>query len=209
MNPAYQRFLDFFELWGTARLDGLDYTYFEPMTPAERGQAYDFLMHRLVNIEKGGSNESVNGLFRADEARALVELKAMLETGGLAPEAQLLTAWNAFRLTDDPGVLSYIAKVMSDPNAELRGDAAYYAPPNAPTRSLVKALRGMVYTETEQHPLVQAINKLLTYHGVSAERVGKKAHSRFYLGLRSGDASVKTATIKALDESYPIPFIDN
>jgi hypothetical protein len=65
---AYQNFLDFFSMRNKERLDGLSESYFTPMTREERGMAFEFLLKR---VEKGGTEESVNGLFRADERRAI------------------------------------------------------------------------------------------------------------------------------------------
>ncbi len=206
MTTAYQRFLDFFDLQGTARLDGLDASYFEPMTPSERSNAYELL---FAKVEKGGTDESVNGLFLADPARAVVEVTPLLEAGRLRPQAEVLAAWNLYRLTKDAAFVAYFARRLSDENAEVRGNAAYYAPAEAPTRSLIKGLQGMVLTETARLPLIHALNKLLECHGVTETSIDKGTYLMLYRGLRADDTATRTATFDRLNAHYPLAFMDN
>ncbi|GAA0767449.1 hypothetical protein LRH25_04655 [Ideonella azotifigens] len=206
MSASYQRFLDFFELVGTARLDGLDPSYFEPMTADDRARAYEFLMAR---VQKGGTDESVKGLFLADERRAVVDAGELLEAGLLRPDAELLAAWHIYRVTKDVTKVAYFPKHMTDAKAELRGNAAYWAPASAPTHSLVKGLRGMVLTETERLPRIHAVNKLLEVHGVTKENTDRKEYSLYYRGLWSDDSAVINATIASLDRNRPLTYLDN
>jgi len=206
MTSPYQRFIDFFELRGTERLDGLDASYFEPMTLDERRRAYDLLW---AKVEKGGTDESVNGLFLADEERAVADVTPLLEGGRLRPQAEVLAAWNIYRLTKDAAMVAYFARRLSDPSAEVRGNAAYYAPAAAPTQSLIKGLQGMVLTETERLPLIHALNKLLECHGVTETSIDKTTYIKLYRGLRADAAATKTATFDLLNMRYPIAFVDN
>lgn len=206
MTSAYQRFLDFFQLAGTQRLDGLDASYFESMTPDERRQAYDLLWSK---VERGGTDESVNGLFLADEARAVVDVTPLLDEGHLRPQAEVLAAWNIYRLTKDVAMVAHFARRLSDPSAEVRGSAAYYAPAAAPTHSLVNGLQGMVLTETERLPLIHALNKLLECHGITETSIDKKSYLNLYRGLRSDDTQTKIATFDLLNQRYPVAFVDN
>jgi len=156
MTSTYQCFLNFFQLTGTQRLDGLDTSCFESMTTDERRQAYDLLWSK---VEKGGTDESINGLFLADETRAVVDVTLLLDAGRLRAQAEVLAAWNIYRLTKDVAMMAHFARRLSDQSAEVRGSAAYYAPAAAPTHSLVKGLQGMILTETERLPLIHALNK--------------------------------------------------
>lgn len=206
MSAAYQRFLDFFELRGTERLDGLDASYFEPMTSDERERAYDLLW---TKVERGGTEESVNGLFLANERRAVSEVTPLLEGGKLRPQAGIIAARNIYLVTKDVGMVAYFVKYMKDDNAEVRGNAAYYAPASASTQSLIVGLQGMVLTETERLPLIHAINKLLECHGVSEASVGKKVHDNLYRGLRADDTGAKNATFALLNKNFSVVFVDN
>lgn len=205
MTSTYQRFLDFFQLTGTQRLDGLDASYFEAMTADERRQAYDLLWSK---VEKGGTDESVNGLFLVDETRAVVEVTPLLDAGRLRPQAEVLAAWNIHRLTKDVAMVAHFARRLLDQSAKVRGSAAYYAPEAAPTHSLIKGLQGMVLTETEGLPLIHALNKLLQCHGITETSVDKKSYLDIYRGLRSDDAQTKIATFDLLNQRYPIAFVD-
>lgn len=73
---AYQDFLNFFTLHNKERLDGLSEQYFTAMTRDERARAFDYLMAR---VERGGSEESVFGLFRADSQRAVAPVRRLLQ----------------------------------------------------------------------------------------------------------------------------------
>jgi hypothetical protein len=56
------------------------------MTREERGMAFELPLKR---VEKGGTEESVNGLFRADERRAIESIKRLLASGALNGEARV------------------------------------------------------------------------------------------------------------------------
>lgn len=91
---AYHNFLDFFSMHNKERLDGLSESYFTAMTYEERGLAFDYL---LKLVDAGGTEESVNGLFRADPDRAVNHARRLLEEDALCGEAQIAAAWNLSR----------------------------------------------------------------------------------------------------------------
>jgi hypothetical protein len=196
---AYQNFLDFFAMRHKERLDGLSESCFTPMTREERGMAFEFLLKR---VEKGGTEESVNGLFRADERRAIEPVKRLLASGALNGEAAISAAWNLYRIVRDPGLLSVFIRCMSDPDAELREKAAYYVPADQFSIELKAALQAMIRTETDQSALINAVNKLLACYGVTRESVAKETFSGFYRGLRIDDPALKETTFKRLDSLY-------
>lgn len=181
------------------RLDGLSESHFTSMTQAERGMAFEFLLKR---IEKGGTEESVNGLFRADERRAVESIERLFASGALNGEAQISAAWNLYRIERDPALLSIFIRFMSDPDAGLREKAAYYVPSDHLTSELKSALQAMIRTETEQACAINAVNKLLACHEVTRESVDKETFSGFYRGLRSDDLAAKEKTFKRLDGLY-------
>lgn len=169
------------------------------MTREERGMAFEFLLKR---VEKGGTEESVNGLFRADERRAIESIKRLLASGALNGEAQISAAWNLYRIERDSELLSVFIRFMSDPDAELREKAAYYVPSDQLTSELKLALQAMIRTETDQTALINAVNKLLACYDVTRESVDKETFSRFYRGLRSDDLARKEQTFDRLDSLY-------
>ncbi len=92
----------------------------EPITAGDRARAYEV----LARVQKGGTNESVKGLFLADEQRAAADAGKLLESGVLRPEAELFAAWHIYRVTKDVSKVAYFPKHMTDGKAELRGKAA-------------------------------------------------------------------------------------
>jgi hypothetical protein len=198
---AYQNFLDFFSTFGKGRLDGLSSSHFDPMTPSERGMAFEYL---LKLVQAGGSEESVNGLFLADEEKAVEAVKPLLTEGLLRPEAKIVAAWNLYKNQPDDLLIPYFVESMRSSDRKLREKAAYWAPAKQPTLELLKALEGMVVTETETLPLIHATNKLLECHGVTRESVDKSTFSDMYKGLRSENVKEKFRTFDKLNLNYPI-----
>lgn len=193
---AYQNFLDFFSAHNKERLDGLSEIYFTAMTPEEREMAFD---HLLRLVEKGGTEESVNGLFRADSNRAVTAVRRLLELGVLRGEAQIAAAWNLSQIKLDENVLSLFIKYMSAPDSELRGKAAYYVPADLFSTELKSALQGMIRTETEQLARIHAVDKLLKCYGATKESLGQEKYRSLYRGLHSEDVRLKEAAFKQLD----------
>lgn len=194
---AYQHFLDFFSMYNKERLDGLSESYFTPMTPKEREMAFDYL---LALVEKGGTEESVNGLFRADAGRALIAVKRLLESGVLRGEAQIAAAWNIFQIDPDQDVLPIFISLIASADPELREKAAYYVPVELFTSDLNSALRGMIRTETQKLARIHAVDKLLECYGVNKESLGEDAYRRLYMCLHSDDVKIKEAAFRQLDE---------
>lgn len=193
---AYQHFLDFFSMYNKGRLDGLSESYFTPMTPKEREMAFDYL---LALVEKGGTEESVNGLFRADPGRALIVAKRFLESGVLRGEAQIAAAWNICQIKPDESVLPIFINLIASADPELREKAAYYVPAALFTSELNLALRGMIRTETQKLARIHAVDKLLECYGATKESLGKELYRTLYMGLHSDDVRVKEAAFTQLD----------
>ncbi|GAA5013427.1 hypothetical protein GCM10025794_01740 [Massilia kyonggiensis] len=196
MTYAYQNFLDFFTTANKDRLDGLNETHFNGMSPEERSKAFDYLLKRVLN---GGSRESVGGLFVADPARAASIARQLLNSGKLREDAEISAAWELYQIQPDSSLIPVFTKLMSSANETNRSNAAFYVPANVLTPELDAALKGMIRTETETLPLVNAINKLLECHGITRESVSKEEFSKFYLGLRSDVLADKEKIFKQLD----------
>lgn len=195
---AYKNFLDFFGISNRERLDGLDASYFTDMTAQERANAFDYL-HALVL--DGGSRETVHGLFLADADSAATLVQALLETHKLREDAQIAAAWNLQRRAPSSALLPVFIRAMTSNDKYNRANAAFYVPADLLTAELDAALKGMIRTETETLPLVNATNKLLECHGITREAVGKDVFSYFYRGLRSDDVKAREAMFGELDES--------
>jgi len=196
---AYQNFLDFFSANNRERLDGLSEIHFAAMTRAERAKAFDYL---LTMVQAGGSRESVNGLFIADAARAAPVVRQLLEARQLREDAEVAAAWNLHRVRQDPSLIPVFIRLMSSSDKYNRANAAFYVPAHDFTQALGAALEGMIRTETETLPLVNATNKYLECYGITRESVSKEEFSRFYRGLRSDAAADKEAIFKELENPF-------
>jgi hypothetical protein len=196
MTIAYNRFLDFFSTANKERLDGLNETHFAGMSPEERSMAFDYLLKKVLN---GGSRESTDGLFVADAARAAPIIRQLLDAGKLRESAEIAAAWNLYQIKPDTSLLPVFIRSMSSTDKYNRANAAFYVPADALTLELDTALKGMIRTEVETLPLVNAINKLLKCHGITRESVSKDDFSAFYRGLRSDALTDKEKTFHKLD----------
>jgi len=192
---AYQNFLNFFSMNNRERLDGLNEIYFTGMTTEERSMAFDYLLKLVHN---GGSRETVHGLFLADAGRAAPIVRELLDAHKLREDAEITAAWNLQQIAPDTALLPVFIRLMSSADKYNRANAAFYVPADILTPELDAALKGMIRTDTETLPLVNATNKLLECYGITRESVSKEAFSRFYRGLRSEKAGDKEATFKRL-----------
>lgn len=195
---AYQNFLDFFLINNKERLDGLCDSYFTDMTQEERSMAFDFLLKR---VEKGGSEESVHGLFKADSNRAFEEIKRLLGMRVLNAETEIVAAWYLYCMQKDDAMLPIFMHFMASPQETLREKAVHYLP--AVLSSEIECvLKKMIFTETGYLASIHAVNKLLLCHDVSEETVGKRKYLSIYRGLHSVDLLEKEAAFKEIDALY-------
>src|SRR5690554_8101296 len=73
MSESFKRFLDFFKLTQRERLDGLDKSYFDPMTSEEKAAAFDLLK---PSVDK--SEESVRGIYLCNPDEAIILFKTLI-----------------------------------------------------------------------------------------------------------------------------------
>jgi hypothetical protein len=196
---AYQNFLDFFSRRDKERLDGLNEGYFSGMTPNERNQAFEYL-RRLV--EAGGGRESIHGLFIADWERATTVLTRLLKEHRFQGEAEVIAAWNVYRVERDRSLLEIFIRAMSSDDKRVRQAAAYYVPADTVTLELLAALKHMIRVETDRLAAIHAVNALLACYDVSKESIGAKPYREIYLGLRAADSTAKEAAFRQLDALY-------
>lgn len=193
---VYENFLNYFSMHNKERLDGLSESYFIPMTQQERKMAFKYL---LAIVEAGGTEESVNGLFRADRSCAIDSIKQLITSRALNGEAKIAATWNLYKIEKDDGLLPIFIQFMSSSDQRLREKSAYYVPAEVATDELKDALKGMIRTETEQLARIHAVDKILECYRVSEESVGKRAFSDLYKDLHNNNLQVKEAAFKRLD----------
>jgi len=192
---AYQNFLDFFSMHNKERLDGLSESYFTAMTEEERGSAFNYLLKR---VGANGTEESVNGLFRAAPLRAVATIKQLLKNDSLSGEAQISAAWNLYQEQSDSNLISVFVHFLNDPDPRLRAKAVYFAPAVL-TAELKAGLQGMIRTETVQLPRIHAVDKLLACYGVTEESVEPIKYLSIYRDLHNEDSAAKERAFKQLD----------
>jgi hypothetical protein len=73
------------------------------------------------------------------------------------------------------------------------------APTHQVTPEVVAALKGMIFTETEQLPLSAAISKYMVIHGMDFD-ARDPLYKSIYMSLRSDDPKTKMAGMKRLEE---------
>lgn len=196
---TYQNFLGHFSMFNKERLDGLNEVHFSGMTQQEREMAFDYLLRR---IEKGGSAETVNGIFTADFERALVPVVQLMESGVLNEEAHLAAASNIFQITGDKKLLPIFIRFMSNTNERLRGTAASCVPLSIFSEDLRLALESMIRTETDKLARIHAVNALLLYHDINKETVGKREYSSIYRNLHSEDLLKIEEAFREIERQY-------
>ncbi|WP_312520410.1 hypothetical protein [Massilia sp.] len=193
---AYQEFLDFFSMHNKERLDGLSEGYFTAMNQKERAMAYAYL---LDLVRKGGTEESVNGLFMADFSRAVDPVEDLLKEGELNGEAQISAAWNLSKIRGGERYFQIFEKFMSDSDSRLRTKAVYYVPDDISRYKLEPCLKGMIRTETTQLPRIHAVNKLLDINNINKSTIGEKLFKEIYRGLHSDDAREQDRAFKKIE----------
>ena len=186
-------------MYNKERLDGLGWEYFKDMTNDELARAFD---HLLAMVEKGGSQETVNGLFTADAERAVQPVLRLLEAGTLNDEAEMAAAFHLWQMQYSDRLPEICMKYMRHPNKYLRQKAVYYMPSNKLTDALKLNLQNIILHEEDLLTSIHAVNKLFECYGVTKVTVGAEAYSTMYRALRSPDLHAKQAVFSQLDDMY-------
>lgn len=198
---AYQNFLDFFTLHNKERLDGIGEEYFSAMSREERARAFDYMLELL---HRGGGEEIINGMFRADSTRAVEPVARLLDSGYLKGVAKVSAAWNLSKIYGAEHYRNVFIECMHDPDEEVREKAAYFVSARDPHHDINFALKRMIRTETGLLPRIHAVDKLLMRHGVSKEVVGKNEFSEIYKALHDDNIESKEFAFEKLSEKYPV-----
>lgn len=199
LGPFYQ----FFEAYGSERLDGLNEGHFAGLTTAEKEEAWNYLKDGFER-----SDERISGMYKLDPSSAVALFKEVLKkpmesspyaasreaieenrllllkfVNSVEPEQQYVDAMTEFSRSEFENVRFLFAKA---------------APIYQVTRGVVAALKGMIFTETEQLPLSAAITKYMVIHGMDFD-ARDPLYKSIYLSLRSDDPGTKMAAMKRLE----------
>jgi len=201
-------FYAFFGTSGTARLDGLGYSYFVGLTDSEKEEAWNFLLDGFPS-----SRESIGGLFNLDWAKAVVLFKEAverpLETSPYPAqqkaieENRLLMLRHINSVEADEKYLAAMCKFSKSQFKDVRTAFAQCVPVYQVTHEAVSALKNMVLSETDTIVLASAVPKLMEIYGMEFDRKSS-TYKSIYMSLSSDDPVEKTAGITRL-EQYQAP----
>lgn len=198
--PFYQ----FFETYGSERLNGLNESHFAALSAAEKEDAWNYLRPGFET-----SDERISGLYQLDSSRAVALFKeALKQPMASSPYAASREAIQSSRLL----LLKFVHSVERDTQyvdamTEFAGSEfenvrtlfANAAPTHQVTPELVAALKGMIFTETERIALSAAITKLMAIHGMDFD-AQDPVYKQIYMSLRSDDPKTKMVAMKQLEE---------
>lgn len=202
LAPFYQ----FFETYGSHRLDGLNDSHFQGLSDAEREEAWNFLKDRFE-----ASDERISGLYKLDPSRAVALFKEALnhpiEPSPYAASREsremcrLLLLRFVNNVEPDRKYVDAMTEFAGSEFEDVRAQFAMSVPIYHVTRQAVDALKGMIFTETKQIPLAAAIAQFMVIHGMDFD-MEDTLYNSIYMALRSNDPSAKKAAIKRLEDSH-------
>lgn len=200
LGPFYQ----FFETYGSARLDGLNESHFSGLTSVEKDEAWNYLRDGFEN-----SDERISGMYRLDPSRAVALFKEALEkpissspyaaSREAIEESRLMLHNFVNSLEPDKRYVDAMTEFSRSEFENVRFLFAKAAPIYQVSPAVVTALKGMIFTETEQLPLSAAITKYMAIHGTDFD-ARDPLYKAIYLSLRSDDPKTKMAAMKRLEE---------
>lgn len=200
LGPFYQ----FFDTYGSERLNGLNDAHFAGLNAAEKEEAWNYLKQGFET-----SDERISGLYKLDPSRAVAlfkeALKQPMETSKYAASREAIESSRLFLLKfvysveQDKQYVVAMTQFAGSQFENVRALFANAAPIHNVTPELVAALKGMIFTETERIPLSAAITKLMVIHGMDFD-AENPVYKSIYMSLRSDDPKAKMAGMKRLEE---------
>jgi len=197
----------FFETYGEERLAGLSESHFSGLSEDEREEALNFLKDGF-NV----SSERITGLYTLDKVRAVnlfkVEVGAPIVSSSFPAEQQALEGNRLLMLRyicsvdPDEKYVDDICKFATSQFPKIRAEFAQSLPARQLGRSVVDALKGMIFTETERIPLTSAITKFMAIHGMDYD-MNDPLYKSIYLLLRSENPKEKFFAMRQLEKRQP------
>lgn len=203
LNSGLKNFYDFFQTYGTTRLDGLDESYFVNLTQSEQEEAWNFLKSGVPT-----SYDHIKGLYVLDRAKALSvfkeELEKPIEVSPYPNEQKYLEQSRLLMLSyiidSDPErkYIDALTEFAYSESVDVRTEFSQSLPTRGITPKSVEALKKMIFTETEILPRSSAIKKLMAIHGMTF-KLKDPVYNAIYLALRSGDPKSKLSAMTKLN----------
>ena len=204
-SPAgLARFYAFFEKFGTERLNGLDSSYFQDLTAAERAEAWAYLKDGFEV-----SDERIRGLYLLDPLKA-VELfqravQSPVEDSSYPAKRQATELSRVLMLrcivAQQPSVesINKLASLVNSEFPKVRSLVMQSLPTKQITPEAVDAIKSVVFTEVDEIALTTAVTKLMAIHGMEFS-AKDPTYKSIYVGLSSDNVDVKKKAMAKLTE---------
>jgi hypothetical protein len=194
----------FFETYGKERFTGLSEGHFSGLSEDEKEEAWNFLKDGFQL-----SSERLTGLYMLDKVRAVnlfkVEVAAPIVSSPFPAEQQALEGNRLLMLRyicnvePDEKYVDAICRFATNQFPKIRAEFAQSLPTRQLGRSVVDALKGMIFTETERVPLTSAITKFMAIHGMDYD-MNDPLYKSIYLLLRSENRKEKIFAMRQLEK---------
>lgn len=204
-TPGLTRIVEFFNKTGPERLNGLDSSYFNDLTPDEKRSAWIFLEKNFKESE-----DQIIGMYLLDPQQAVAAFKIELEKEPeQSPFAATRSVIEACRVTmlqfvcaDSPNskALKQLASYCRSVFPNVRAKAAQALPFTPTSMEAVSALEGILFTETDRLALASATEKFLAIFGFKLD-IANPTYKSLYLKLRGDDLADKKRAIEYVKQS--------
>jgi len=206
------KFYAFFEKSGTARLDGLDRSYFNGMNEADRQEAWHFLESDFAS-----SQDAITGLYLLDTDKAVAlfktEINAPMPASPYAATRRqlesnrILMLRYIYKVDRNPIFIEAMTEFSNSEFEEIRGEFAEAVPIAPVLRGTVDALKRMIFTEIDSIPMTSAITKLMVIHGLDFDR-HDPVYKSIFIALMSDDPDDKIAGMARLEQRQGPNYLD-
>lgn len=214
-SPAYQRFLDFFNLTQRERLEGLDASYFSVMTEEEKSSAFEYLKNEF-HFEY--HQENLRGLYLCNPERAILlfkeTLKKEIEKYPTQHGNDMVLGGRVFMSgyvcntePTEENINNLISLDVSKSNEDVRNLKYQLIPISPTTTEAINYLKEAAITETATLPAASSISALMSMYGLKFD-MNDQNYIKIYRGLRSSEKKEKLAALKKLNDFNEPVLVD-
>ncbi len=212
VSENFKRFLDFFNLKQRERLDGLDKSYFDPMTPEEKSEAFAFLK---AHVEV--SEENIRGIYLCDPDRAIALFKSLIpkelpktrskrEKEAFVDCKVLMAGIIANEELSEESINRLISLQQQTVSAANRANVYKQIPNIATTEKAIEFLKKSLIEENDVDPLSFAIDTFLSLHGIKFT-FRDENYRKIYSCLLDGSSEEKMECINQVMENNAVIYV--
>ncbi len=211
-SEGFRRFIDFFNLTQRERLDGLDKSYFDPMSQEEKALAFDILKKSVSTSE-----ESVRGLYLCDPDKAIDLFKILIpenlpDFGSLrekeaAIDCKILMA--GIVANHSPSIESIntlISLKKESISGRNRANLYKHIPIDKTTVETLEFLKHSLLEEDNEDSLSYVIETFLNLHGITFS-IRDKKYKEIYSSLLKASPEEKISCIKDIESNYAVDYL--